>query len=149
MGGFLPYHLRGRGAGASRPGSNAVGSDLAVLTANTSIAPATQSLITATQTAINTIAKAQTNQQIQNASLSQVQPAVTAAQTAYNSLSSAQQAADTAVQGINLDAITGASTLDGIATFTAEQNNVSLASDLTIALGYMGRVVGNLTTAPG
>jgi hypothetical protein len=123
--------------------------DLATLTANTTIAPATQSLIAATQTAINTIAKAQTNQQIANASLSQIQPAVTAAQTAYSSLQSEQQAADGAVQGIDLDAITGASTLDGIATFTAERHNVSLASDLTIALGYLGRVVGNLTTAPG
>lgn len=128
---------------------NALATDLATLTANTSIAPATQSMIAATQTAINTIAQAQQNNQIQNASLSQIQAAIVAAEAAYNSLLTAQQAADSSVQGIDLDAITGASTLDGISTFTTEQSNVSLASDLSTALGYLGRVVGNLTTAAG
>jgi hypothetical protein len=136
-------------AGPAPTLDNALAADLATLTANTTIAPATQSMIAATQTAINTIAQAQKNSEIQNASLAQIQPAIVAAETAYNSLLAAQQSADGAVQGINLDAITGASTLDGIATFATEQSNVSLASDLSIALGYLGRVVGNLTTAAG
>jgi hypothetical protein len=136
-------------AGPAPTLDNALATDLATLTTNTTIAPATQSMIAATQTAINTIAQAQKNNQIQNASVAQIQPAIVAAETAYNALLSAQQSADSAVQGINLDAITGASTLDGIATFTTEQTNVSLASDLSIALGYLGRVVGNLTTAAG
>jgi hypothetical protein len=123
--------------------------ELAFLAALPAIPAATQTQITATQTAINAIAQTQTNQQIANASLAQIQPAVVAAEAAYNSLLAAQQAADSSVTGINLDAITGASTQDGIATFTAEQSNVGLASDLTTALGYMGRVVGNLTTAAG
>jgi hypothetical protein len=123
--------------------------ELAFLAALPNVPAATQTQITATQTAINTIAQAQPNKQIQNASLAQIQPAVVAAESAYNSLLAAQQAADSSVAGINLDTITGASTQDGIATFIAEQNNVGLASDLTTSLGYMGRVVGNLTTAAG
>jgi hypothetical protein len=123
--------------------------ELAFLANVAAIPPATQTLITATQTAINTIAQAQPNKQIANASLAQIQPAIVAAEAAYNSLLAAQQSADSSVTGINLDAITGASTLDGIEAFADEQGNVSLDSDLTTALGYMGQVVGNLTTAAG
>lgn len=82
---------------------------------------------------------------LDNLSLAQLQPVVSAFQAAYQTFA----AGSGTPAGINLDAITGASTLDGISTFVAETNDIAHQSDVELAMAYLGRILGNLTTQPG
>jgi hypothetical protein len=124
--------------------------DFSALTTNPTIPLAAQTLIATAQTSISTIAAVQPTHQIADASLAQIQPAIVAAQAAFDSLLAARQAAEGAMSGINLDSFLGSSSvLDGIKLLSIEQANQVVSADLSIALGYMGRVVGNLTSAGG
>lgn len=112
--------------------------------------PATISTaITTLQTAITTAQASAPSGSLANASIAALHPVIVAAEAAYQAALTAQQATDASVLGINLDTITGASVMDGITTFTAEQTNIADDSDLVTTLGYLGRIVGNLTTAGG
>jgi hypothetical protein len=120
------------------------------------ISAATMALVTAAQTAVNAIAgftgsgNAASHQgTIANATLQEIGPALVACQAAYAALLAEQQAAEKAIVGLNLDTFTGASTFDTINGFITEMTNVGNSSDLTIALGYMGRIVANLSMQGG
>jgi len=78
-------------------------------------------------------------------SLTQLQPIIAAFQNAY----AAFGAGSGTPIGINLDAITGASTLDGVATFVTEANAVAAESDMETATAYLGRIIANLTDTGG
>lgn len=113
------------------------------------ISAATTALIDAAQTAVDNVAAASPTGLIADATLLQVRTAVTAAIVAYNAILAEQQLMEGAILGINLDALTQTSVLDNFAIFAAEFSNIMNDSDLTTALGYMGRIVANLTLAGG
>jgi hypothetical protein len=103
-----------------------------------------QGAITTAQNALAAVA-AQSGG-LANASLASMQSLIASAQAAYSAVSGTVTSPPS---GISLDAISGASALDGIATFTTEQAAVATESDANIALGYIGRAVSNLQLAGG
>lgn len=104
------------------------------------------SFVTALNTAQSTITTAVgTNPSLSDLSLAQLQNPINATETAFSTIS----VGSGTPSGISLDAITGASTLDGITSFVAEAKAVAEESDVKIALGYLGRIVSNLTTLGG
>lgn len=105
--------------------------------------------IAAAQKLIDGIAATLPNGQLANASLSALAPAIAAAEGAYNTVDGLMAATEANILGINLDAGSGASVLDGFNSFLAEASNAATASNLRVARSYLGRIVGNLTTLGG
>lgn len=104
------------------------------------------SFVTALNTAKSTITNAVgTNPSLSDLSLAQLQNPINAAEAAFSTIS----AGSGTPSGVSLDAITGASTLDGINSFVTEATAIAEESDVKIALGYLGRIVSNLTTLGG
>ena len=78
-------------------------------------------------------------------SLSQLQPVIGAFQSTFNTFA----VGNGVPAGIDLDAITPTSTLDGFNAFAAETNNAAADSDVQTAMFYLGRILQNLTQAAG
>lgn len=124
-------------------------SDLAAVNAMTALPTSVTAPIATLQNAVNSIANAQPTKLIQDASLASLQAAVSAAQAAFFAAISAQDKADAAVVGLNLDALVYTSVADANANFLKEQANQAAASDILIAIGYLGRIYANLQYAGG
>lgn len=110
---------------------------------STSIPSSVSSSITNAQNVIDAASAADGS--LANLSLTQLQPSITALETAFQTF----EAALVAPAGINLDAITGASTLDGINSFATEAGLASQQSDQMLALSFLERIISNLTTLGG
>lgn len=108
----------------------------------------TSAMTAALQTAVtnaNSIISAAGATTIDDLSLDEVQQVIAVFMTAYNVFA----AGNGTPAGIDLDAITATSTLDGITALNTEVNLVNCESDVQICLGYLGRIIQNLSLAAG
>ena len=132
--------------------TQAVTNDLSSITAISSANPSipalpgsstiTPAMTTALGTATSTMNTVVGSGSLDNLSLPQLQSIISAFQVAFAAFTTI------APTGINLDAATGASTLDGITSFTNEAGLVAAESDVQLAQFYLGRIIGNLTSWP-
>ena len=113
------------------------------LSGSSTITPAMVAALTAAQNAAQLATSG--GKSLETLSITQLQPVVSAFENAY----SVFQSGIVPPAGIDLDATSGASVLDGINAFVAEANSAAGESDVQIALSYLGRIVGNLTLATG
>lgn len=105
--------------------------------------------ITAVQSAVAAVAVGAATGQLADLPLAGLLPAINAATAAYAVVDGAMLTSDAALIGIDLDAATGPSTLDGVGAFMAELATASSLADAAQARGYAGRLVSNLTLFGG
>lgn len=115
-------------------------------------APATDGSATLTSAMTSALAAAVTAMttavgtgSLEDLTTTQLQPVVAAFQAAYTTIENSLVTAT----GIDLDASTGASVLDGISTLVNETTAVATESDQQLALAYLGRIIANLTDMTG
>lgn len=107
------------------------------------------SAITTAQTAVNAVAQLQPNGVLSNAGLVALSPAIAAAVSGFNAVDGLLRSAQSGIAGIDLDVARGNSTLEGFNIFQSEASAIAAASSLLTARGYLGNIVGNLTSLGG
>lgn len=101
------------------------------------------------QSKVDSVALAQPNGLLENASLSALTPAIAAAESAYFAVDDLLKTTEVAIQGVSLDEPNGNSVVESFTAFQIEANNAAFGSNLRTARAYIGRIVGNLTTLGG
>lgn len=113
-----------------------------IASSGSSITTAMMSALSAAQTALTS---AVGTGSLADLTSTQLQPVLAAFTNAANVF----YAGSGTATGINLDAITGASTLDGINSLVAESNAIASESDVQAALGYINSTIAMLNNALG
>jgi len=105
----------------------------------------TAAMNNALQAAVTNMNTILAGKKLDDLTLAQLQPIIQGFKDAY----AVYAAGITPPTGIDLNASSGISVLDGWNTFTTEVVDVATECDINLALAYLQRIINNLTMASG